>query len=161
MGSDGERTLLVYEDAPGYGRMATDTLNGSDTAVRIELLDAAGKVLTSSVVSSIAPRLPARNLLWTGTEYAAVNERWIYRYSADGHEVGVWDLEPRCTRDFHATGLAWTGASYLVTGFFFWNTCLDFGGRPLRDEDRLKLVAPGLRWDPAADALQPPPPDNW
>ena len=63
MGSDGERTLLVYEDAPGYGRMATDTLNGSDTAVRIELLDAAGKVLTSSVVSSIAPRLPARNLL--------------------------------------------------------------------------------------------------
>jgi hypothetical protein len=48
-----------------------------------------------------------------------------------------------------------------VTGFFFWNTCVDIGGRPIGDDDRLKLVAPGLRWDPAADALQPPPPDDW
>ncbi len=160
LGSDGERTLLVYEVERRHG-VVTDTLNGSDSTVRIELLDDAGKVLTSSVVSSIAPDLREQNLLWTGTEYAAVRERWIYRYSADGHEVGVWDLEPRCTRDFHATGLAWTGASYLVTGYFFWNTCVDIGGRPIGDDDRLKLVAPGLRWDPAADALQPPPPADW
>jgi hypothetical protein len=72
LGTDGERTLAVYEDNPEISHMVTDTLNGSDTSVRIELLDAAGKVLTSSAISSIAPNLRAQNLLWTGTEYAAV-----------------------------------------------------------------------------------------
>lgn len=73
--------------------------------------------------------------------------------------VGIWDVEPQCNREFHATTLLWTGAQYMVIGDWGWRTC----PAPLRPDAGLPAahpLAPGLRWDPATDAIEPPY-DDW
>lgn len=155
LGSDGQQTLILYKTEEG---MALDV----DDVAKLELLDADGRLLRTTTTSTMLPEEYRRPLVWTGKEYAAVSGRWIYRYSGDGEVIGVWTLEPQCRRSFQATGLAWTGTAYLVTGGWGWQSCMDGFGKVRTDESYLvKPLAPGLRWDPAADALEAPDDDDW
>ncbi len=152
LGTDGTRVLATYEDAP----TGPDAFEAPHIPVRVDLLGPTGALESSTVVPSVPPELGAQ-VIWTGNEFATASDRWIFRYGRDGTPVGSWDVEPQCNREFHATTLLWTGAQYLVIGDWGWRSCPAPLGRDAgTDADRVQPLAPGLRWDPATDALEPP-----
>ncbi len=156
LGSDGTRVLASYEDDPAGPELYADP----HIPARVDLLGPTGALESSTVVPSEAPEMGAQ-VVWTGNEFATASDRWIFRYGRDGKLVGIWDVEPRCKREFHAASLIWTGAQYVVVGDWGWQRCPAPPGRDIgTDADRIHPLAPGLRWDPATDAIEPPY-DDW
>jgi len=154
LGTDGTRVLATYEDDP----TGPDAFEDPHIPVRVDLLGPTGALESSTVVPSVPPELRAQ-VIWTGNEFATASDRWLFRYGRDGTPVGIWDVEPQCNREFHATTLLWTGAQYLVIGDWGWRTC----PAPLRPDagpPTAHPLAPGLRWDPATDAIESPY-DDW
>ncbi len=152
LGTDGTRVLATYEDDPNGPKAYSDP----HIPARVDLLGPTGALESSTVVPSVAPEIGAQ-VIWTGNEFATVSDRWIFRYGRDGKLVGVWDVEPRCNRVFHASSLLWTGAQYVVVGDWGWQNCpAPLGNDVGTDADRIHPLAPGLRWDPATDAIEPP-----
>lgn len=156
LGTDGTRVLATYEDDPAGPELYADP----HIPARVDLLGPTGTLESSTVVPSVAPEMRAQ-VIWTGNEFATVSDHWIFRYGRDGKLVGVWDVEPRCNRVFQASSLLWTGAQYVVVGDWGWQNCTaPLGDDVGTDAARVHPLAPGLRWDPATDAIEPPY-DNW
>lgn len=152
LGSDGERILLVHD---------TEEENGTHYPVTTQVLDREGRAEAAPVITEGRAPEPRAPMIWTGKEFATYDEGQLFmRYASDGRPLGVWEVEPRCNRDFRITGLTWTGVAYLIVGSWGWDGCYHMTEEPITDEDRLHPLPLGLTWDPAADELEPPDDDS-
>jgi len=155
LGTDGERVLIV-ESGLNYPMTTMTRMLDRDGLAEGAAFTAQPHLMQEAQLM-IRTREP---MIWTGKEFATFVGRLLIRYASDGRPLGEWEVEPRCNREFEITGLAWTGAAYLVVGDWDWRKCTDrrlkHSGEPMTDDDRLYPLAPGLTWDPATDAIQSP-----
>jgi len=147
LGSDGQRVLIIF---------FTESDSELTYPVMTQLLDRDGRPEAPPITTLSHVPQTREPMIWTGKEFATFDEFRLIRYASDGRPLGVWEVEPRCNRDFQITSLAWTGSAYLVLGGWGWSACYDGYGRVTTDEDREYPLAPGLIWDPATDAIEPP-----
>ncbi len=116
LGTDGD-TLLAIENV--WDQHPKDD-DGTAHPVRAVRIDNEGRVLGDEVRSE---GRVIDKLLWTGREYAAIDDASITRYDSYGNAIGTWRFEPDCTREIEDVQLTWTGEAYAACGW--WRTVSD------------------------------------
>lgn len=147
LGSDGNRTLAIY---------VTDSSSGSTYPVTTLVIDGEGHTIGTPRTSVSRAPEPLAPVIWTGREFASFDRNLLMRYASDGRPLGVWEVEPRCNRDFEIGDVAWTGSAYLVVGSWGWDGCYLMTNEVITDGEREYPLPRGLQWDLASDSLEPP-----